>query len=205
MRVILASGSPRRKELLRKIYKEFEIITSDADENIECVEPGAMVEELAKRKAEAVYKLITSDDTSNSDELMVIGSDTIVYYDGEVLGKPADESEAKSMLSMLSDRIHKVYTGVCIIVKRKDKTSDSPVEKVITFNDVTDVEFSYIDRFDIDDYVKTGSPLDKAGAYGIQDDFAKHVKGISGDYNNVMGLPVAKLYQVLKDNKLPLC
>lgn len=200
MRIILASGSPRRKELLGKIYKEFEIITSDADENIECDNPGDMVEELAKRKAEAVFKKIETD-----EDIMVIGSDTIVYYDGEVLGKPCDESEAKSMLSMLSDRSHQVYTGVCLYLRTSDKNKpEEKTEKVITFNDVTSVEFNLIDRFDIAEYVATGSPLDKAGAYGIQDDFAKHVKGINGDYNNVMGLPVAKLYQTLKDNKLPL-
>lgn len=193
MRIVLASGSPRRKELLHKIYNDFEIITSDTDENIECANPGSMVEELAKRKAMAVRDLIFKE-PQELNETIIIGADTIVYYDGEVLGKPEDESEAKSMISMLSDRTHQVYTGVCIING----------EKIITFNDVTNVTFSHIDRFDIDDYVRTGSPLDKAGAYGIQDDFAKHVKKIDGDYNNVVGLPVAKLYETLKNNKLPL-
>ena len=192
MRIILASGSPRRRELLTKIYKEFEVITSDTDENITSDNPAEIVETLAKRKAQAVY------DTIAGSDYIVIGADTIVYYDGEVLGKPADYDEAKSMLSMLSDRTHQVYTGVCLLSNIKGE------EKVTVFSDVTDVTFSYIDRFDIDEYVRGGSPMDKAGAYGIQDDFAKHVKKINGDYNNVMGLPVAKIYEMLKGNHLPL-
>jgi len=198
MRIILASGSPRRKELLKKIYKEFEVITSDADENISCDNPWEMVEELAARKAEAVYKEVKNVGKALKDDVLVIGSDTIVYYDGEVLGKPADEDEAKSMIAMLSERTHQVYTGVCII------TSIEGQESIIKLHDVTDVTFSSVDKFDIEEYVKGGSPMDKAGAYGIQDDFAKHVKKIEGDYNNVVGLPVAKIYDTLKENKLPL-
>ena len=122
----------------------------------------------------------------------MIGADTIVYYDGEVLGKPEDEEDARGMLSMLSDRTHQVYTGVSIISRIKGE------EKIKTFSDRTDVTFYEIDKFDLADYIKTGSPMDKAGAYGIQDDFAKHVKKIDGDYNNVVGLPLSKLYQELK-------
>ena len=195
MRIILASGSPRRKELLTKIYKTFEIITSDADENINSSHPGEIVEELAHRKARAVYDELESE---QGEEYLIIGADTIVYYDGEVLGKPADEEEAKSMISMLSERTHQVYTGVCLIAKTGGK------EQEIRFHDVTNVTFSTIDRFDIEEYVRSGGPMDKAGAYGIQDNFAKHVKKIDGDYNNVVGLPVAKIYDILKKNKLPL-
>lgn len=191
MRVILASGSPRR-ELLTKIYKDFEVITSDADETVADNNPAEIVKELSKRKAEAVFNELENA----SEDIIVIGADTIVYYDGEVLGKPQDEEEAKAMLSMLSERTHQVYTGVTFIaVKNGKKTINS-------FADKTDVEFYFIDKFDIADYVATGSPLDKAGAYGIQDEFAKHVKRIDGDYNNVVGLPVARLYQELKCDKL---
>lgn len=205
MRVILASGSPRRRELLKMIYDEFEVITSDVDESIDMTDPSEIVESLSGRKAKAVYDGVMSTDSAKTtsesasgsrDDIIVIGADTIVFYDGEVLGKPADPEEAKAMISMLSDRTHQVYTGVSIYAVKNGK------ESVISFSDVTDVSFYYIDKYDIADYVNSGSPLDKAGAYGIQDDFAKHVKGINGDYNNVVGLPVAKLYQTLKDSRL---
>ena len=185
-RIILASGSPRRRELLAKLNIDFEIITSDADETIDSDNPETIVETLSERKARAVF------DTITDDNVLVIGADTIVYYDGEVLGKPEDEEDARGMLSMLSDRTHQVYTGVSIISRIKGE------EKIKTFSDRTDVTFYEIDKFDLADYIKTGSPMDKAGAYGIQDDFAKHVKKIDGDYNNVVGLPLSKLYQELK-------
>lgn len=185
-RIILASGSPRRRELLAKLNIDFEIITSDADETIDSDNPETIVETLSERKARAVF------DTITDDNVLVIGADTIVYYDGEVLGKPEDEEDARGMLSMLSDRTHQVYTGVSIISRIKGE------EKVKIFSDRTDVTFYEIDKFDLADYIKTGSPMDKAGAYGIQDDFAKHVKKIDGDYNNVVGLPLSKLYQELK-------
>lgn len=191
MRVILASGSPRRKELLKKIYDNFEVIVSDTDENISESNPEKIVEQLAARKAKAVF-----DEVDQSEDALVIGADTIVYYDGEVLGKPEDEEDAKAMLSMLSERVHQVYTGVALYIRRNGEN------KTTVFSDKTDVAFYYIDRYDIDKYILSGSPLDKAGSYGIQDEFAKHVKGIDGDYNNVVGLPVSKLYQTLKDLKL---
>lgn len=193
MRVVLASGSPRRRELLGKIYKDFEVITSDVDETIEEENPGKIVEELASRKAKAVFDMIAGE---NDDTLVVIGSDTIVFYDGEVLGKPADEDEAAAMISMLSERTHQVYTGVSVYIKVKNGDSN------IVFHEKTDVTFYFVDKFDIADYIKSGSPMDKAGAYGIQDDFAKHVEKINGDYNTVVGLPVARLYQELKAAKL---
>lgn len=200
MRIILASGSPRRRELITKIYDKFEVITSDVDETIETENPEELVQQLSKRKAEAVYKKITEENQDNAElsnqDFLVIGADTIVFYDGEVLGKPSDEEEATSMISMLSDRTHQVYTGVSVFAKKASK------EILISFAEKTDVSFYNIDKFDIADYVKTGSPMDKAGAYGIQDDFAKHVKKIDGDYNNVVGLPVARLYQELKDARL---
>ena len=192
MKVILASGSPRRRELLKSIYSNFEVITSDADESISDCEPDKLVEELSYRKAKAVYDKVYDE---LDEDYMVIGADTIVYYDGEVLGKPIDSDDAKDMLSMLSNRTHQVYTGVTVIARVSCfKTSFS-------FSEKTDVTFYPIDSFEIADYVKTGSCLDKAGSYGIQDEFCKHVKKIDGDYNNVVGLPVSRFYQELKSNK----
>lgn len=185
-RIILASGSPRRKELLSKLNIDFEIITSDADETIESDNPEIIVETLSERKARAVYSQI------EDDSILVIGADTIVYYDGEVLGKPEDEEDARGMLSMLSDRTHQVFTGVTLLYRLNGE------EKIKVFSDRTDVTFYEIDKFDLLEYIKTGSPMDKAGAYGIQDDFAKHVKKIDGDYNNVVGLPLSRLYQEMK-------
>lgn len=186
-RIILASGSPRRKELLSKLNIDFEIIVTDTDETITETSPDRIVEDLALRKASAVF------DTIEEDDVMVIGADTIVYYDGDILGKPQNEAEAKDMISMLSDRTHQVFTGVAVCIKRKGEKS------VISFFEKTEVTFYHIDKFDIDEYIKTGSPMDKAGAYGIQDDFAKHVKKIDGDYNNVVGLPLSRLYQEIKN------
>lgn len=185
-RIILASGSPRRKELLSKLNIDFEIITSDADETIESDNPEIIVETLSERKARAVYSQI------EDDSILVIGADTIVYYDGEVLGKPEDEEDARAMLCMLSDRTHQVFTGVTLLYRVNGE------EKIKVFSDRTDVTFYEIDKFDLLEYIKTGSPMDKAGAYGIQDDFAKHVKKIDGDYNNVVGLPLSRLYQEMK-------
>lgn len=197
MRVILASGSPRRRELLTKIYSDFEVITSDVEEVTEATDPGEIVKELSSLKAKAVYECVTDTDNDSADkDVIVIGADTIVSYDGEVLGKPADEEEAKSMISMLSERTHQVYTGVTVYACRRGQ------ENSFSFYEKTNVTFYNIDKYDIADYVKTGSPMDKAGAYGIQDDFAKHVAGIEGDYNNVVGLPVARLYQELKAARL---
>lgn len=195
MRIVLASGSPRRRELISKIYSEYEVITSDVDETTSSNNPEEIVKELSGAKARAVFDKLLENNLCE-DNIVVIGADTIVFYDGEVLGKPEDEEEAKSMLSMLSDRTHQVYTGVTVYALKAKK------EINISFAERTDVTFYYIDKYDIADYVGTGSPLDKAGAYGIQDDFAKHVKKIDGDYNNVVGLPVARLYQELKTNRL---
>ena len=189
-KIILASGSPRRKELLSKLNIDFEIIVTDTDETITETSPDRIVEDLALRKASAIF------DTIEEDDVMVIGADTIVYYDGDILGKPQNEAEAKDMISLLSDRTHQVFTGVAVCIKRKGEKS------VISFSEKTEVTFYHIDKFDIDEYIKTGSPMDKAGAYGIQDDFAKHVKKIDGDYNNVVGLPLSRLYQEIKNGKL---
>lgn len=194
MKYILASASPRRKELLKKTGVSFEIIPSSIEERITKTVPSDIVMELAEQKARAVFSSLEPCQISSdkAEDITVIGSDTIVVYRGEILGKPADKSEAFDMLSMLSDRTHQVYTGVSLIVKKHGET------RVHTFYEKTDVTFYPIHKDDLHAYVESGDSLDKAGAYGIQGDFAIHVKEIKGDYNNVVGLPIGRLYQELQ-------
>lgn len=206
MRYILASASPRRKELLKKTGISFEIIPSSIEERITKTIPSEIVMELAEQKARAVYESLLSSGSASliadvpesrlcgaeDGDLTVIGADTIVVYRGEILGKPADKSEAYDMLSLLSDRTHQVYTGVSLNIRKHGKIS------VRTFYEKTDVTFYPIHKDDLHIYIESGDPLDKAGAYGIQGDFAIHVKEIKGDYNNVVGLPIGRLYQELQ-------
>ncbi len=183
-KVILGSGSPRRKELMAQIGLQFEVIVSDADENISETWPDRMVMELSKNKAEAVWNSL--DDKSKAESI-VIGADTIVYNDGKVLGKPKDEEDAYNMIKSLQDGVHSVYTGVTLYG-----------EEVVSFFEETKVYVYPMTDEEIRSYIATKDPMDKAGAYGIQGLFAAFVKGIEGDYNNVVGLPVARVYQELK-------
>ena len=166
---------------------EFEVIPSDVDEKITKEIPSDVVMELAHQKAENVYGKIT-----DLNDYTVIGSDTIVVYRDEILGKPVDKQEAYDMLSMLADRTHQVYTGVSLIQKKNGE------KKTKTFFVQTDVTLYPIDKEDLHRYVESKDPMDKAGAYGIQGNFAIHVKEIKGDYNNVVGLPIGRVYQELK-------
>ena len=187
--IILASASPRRKELLEQAGFLFSIMPSNAEEKMIEEEPNLIAENLAFQKANDIYQQLKKE---NENDFIVIGADTIVHYNGDILGKPEDEQEAFDMLSMLSDRTHQVYTGVCIIYRGKGS------KQVEIFSERTDVTFYPLTAFEIKDYIGTGDPLDKAGAYGIQGPFAIHVREINGDYNNVVGLPIAKLYQTMK-------
>lgn len=192
MKIILASASPRRRELLKQIGLEYEVLVSDAEEKVTCSEPGQVVEELARQKAENVYqKLFVQQD------FLIISADTIVACDGRILGKPKDEADAKAMLRSLQGRAHEVYTGVTFMYRH---TQDADV-RVHTFHEATKVHFYPMTEEEIDTYVATGDPLDKAGAYGIQGLCARYISGIEGDYNNVVGLPVGRLYQELKNIK----
>lgn len=191
MKYILASASPRRKELLQKTGISFEIIPADIEEKITKDKPCDVVMELAAQKAAHVYETLLSGSDYQNTDFTVIGADTIVVYRDEILGKPADETEAYDMLSMLADRTHQVYTGVSLVIRKSGNTT------VRTFYEKTDVTFYPVSREDLHAYVDSGDCLDKAGAYGIQGDFAIHVKEISGDYNNVVGLPIGRLYQEL--------
>ena len=179
--IILASGSPRRKELLTQGGIPFTVIKSDCDENSDIEEPAAFVEELSLRKAENVFEKVAG---SYQDNHIILAADTIVAYEGEILGKPVDEAEALDMLGLLSDRTHQVYTGVTLLqVKDGNK-------KAVTFYKMS--------RIEILNYISTKDPLDKAGSYGIQGPCAIHIKKIKGDYNNVVGLPLSRVYQELK-------
>ena len=195
IKYILASASPRRKELLVQAGLEFEILTSDAEEVITKEIPSEVVVELATVKAENVYDKI-KESSNDTDTLVVIGDDTVVVYKDEILGKPEDENDAYNMLSMLAGRTHQVYTGVCLMIK------EHGVVRKKAFYESTDVTFYPVSRQDLKRYVSSKDPLDKAGAYGIQGPFAIHVKGISGDYNNVVGLPIARLYHELSEENL---
>ena len=180
--IILASASPRRSELMTLAGFRFDVICADIDEIVpEKALPQEVVMSLALQKAQAVAK--------DHRKSAVVGSDTVVALDGKILGKPRSESEAAEMLRSLSGRIHKVFTGVAIVCG----------EKVTSFFEETEVEFYPLTDQEILDYIATGEPMDKAGAYGIQGRGAVLVKRINGDYFNVMGLPISKVYRELKD------
>ncbi len=193
MRYILASASPRRRELLAQAGISFEVIPSSIEEKITETAPDRIVMELAAQKAADVYQKLTSasKENKNLEDLAVIGADTVVAYRGEILGKPADKEEAYNMLSLLAGRTHQVYTGVSLIMRKNGRKSRR------TFYEKTDVTFYPVEKEDLRAYAESGDPLDKAGAYGIQGAFAVHVKCIHGDYNNVVGLPIGRLYQEL--------
>lgn len=198
MRYILASASPRRKELLTQAGISFDVIPSSVKEQITKTIPHDIVMELASQKAGDVYGRLCSGGKRHTEEdLTVIGADTIVVYRNEILGKPGGKEEAYDMLSLLSDRTHQVYTGVSLIIRKKGKESRR------TFYEKTDVTLYPVAKEDLRAYVESGDPLDKAGAYGIQGAFAIHIKGIHGDYNNVVGLPIGRLYQELLLAGLP--
>ncbi len=181
MELILASASPRRREMLHLMGYEFEVEPSRAEENIDLTEPGEYVSRLAEIKAEYV--------AAHHSNACVLGSDTIVYLDGEILGKPHDEQDAFRLLSKLSGRTHTVYTGVAVIAGERRRV----------FYDKADVTFCILTDDEIRDYISTGEPMDKAGAYGIQGPATVFVKEIAGCYFTVIGLPNPRVYAALKE------
>lgn len=196
-KIILASSSPRRRELMAQAGFAFEVLVSEADETIETETPGEMVEVLSERKAAAVAEEITRQGFAE-ESVLLVGADTMVAIDGKKLGKPKDEKGAEEMLEELSGRTHQVYTGVTLI-RLKKAENGSILQENRTFSEVTDVSFYPLTKEEIRSYIATGEPMDKAGAYGIQGKAAVFVKEIKGDYNNVVGLPIARLYQELKN------
>lgn len=196
-KIILASSSPRRRELMAQAGFAFEVLVSEADETIETETPGEMVEVLSERKAAAVAEEITRQGFAE-ESVLLVGADTMVAIDGKKLGKPKDEKGAEEMLEELSGRTHQVYTGVTLI-RLKKAENGSILQESRTFSEGTDVSFYPLTKEEIRSYIATGEPMDKAGAYGIQGKAAVFVKEIKGDYNNVVGLPIARLYQELKN------
>ena len=181
MDIILASQSPRRKELMGQIGLKFKVVSPNVDEHVEGnPSPAQLVEELSLRKARAVER-------QADGEALIVAADTVVALEGTVLGKPEDEREAFAMLSALSGNRHYVYTGVTVL---RDG-------RAVTQHEVTTVTFRELEPGEISSYIATGEPMDKAGAYGIQGLGALLVSGIEGDYFNVMGLPVYRLGRIL--------
>jgi septum formation protein len=185
MRIILASKSPRRIEMLKNLGLSPEIIPADVDENIEEFKscPESAVITLAKRKATAI------SDNLKDDGALIIAADTLVYKENTLLGKPKDEKEAFSMLNSLSGDFHSVYTGFS--VSYGDKIVAKAVETKVFFKKLSEKEIS--------DYIASGEPMDKAGAYGIQGNGALFVSKIEGDYFNVVGLPLCELFETIKE------
>ena len=248
-KIVLASASPRRRELLTQIGLDFEVVVSETEEKITSTEPAKVVEELSAQKAQAVWGWmhLQTDSDDNADaqipnknaelcgirpmgdrvetcggdlhdnaekcanqtqgyhntrgsgekkaaaqECIVIGADTVVACDGKILGKPKTVADAMAMLHLLQGREHEVYTGVTLLY------SENGEQCKLTFHEKTTVHFCSMSEEEIREYVATGDPMDKAGAYGIQGFCARYIKGIEGDYNNVVGLPVGRVYQELR-------
>jgi len=182
--IILASNSPRRREILSDLGVDFRVLPADTDESCDITDPALFAEELALRKGQAAYSaLLASEGEEAAKEAIIISADTVVAAEGEILGKPRDEADAKRMLSLLSGRTHHVITGIGVTAHGVTHVSHSDTK--VTVDSIPDSE--------IDRYVASGDPRDKAGAYGIQSGFSRWVKGIDGCYFGVVGLPVNAL------------
>lgn len=182
--IVLASGSPRRKELLEKLVPEFQVLIDESpEEKIQGELPQETVKRLALQKAENVLKRVSSPS-------IIIAADTVVAIDNKILGKPKDKKEAFDMLKTLSGRQHQVFTGIALI----------DGENVVSSYEATKVKFKDLTDDEIYAYIDTKEPMDKAGAYGIQDIGALLIEGIEGDYFNVVGLPLCRLGRILKEN-----
>lgn len=194
-RIILASASPRRRELLTQIGFDFTVMPSDVEENPASTLPQDIVIELSKEKARDVWEKIENSNLGEggSTDYLVISADTVVAIDGEILGKPEDEADAARMLELLSGKEHQVYTGVTLVwIDEEGK------QKEYSFYVCTNVVMYRMSRAQILTYVQSGEPMDKAGAYGVQGKAAAFIKAIRGEYSNVVGLPVGRLYQEMK-------
>jgi len=183
MKFILASGSPRRNEILKNLGLRFEVVLPDVDETSDERDPRHLTEELSYRKGVAVYGAL-----GEPTDTVIISSDTVVAIDGEILGKPCDIRDAERMLRMLSGRAHEVISGICLTYNGKS----------VTAHEVTEVVFDTMSDGDIATAVTLGEPLDKAGAYAVQGIASLFIKELRGDYFNVVGLPVNLLVKTLK-------
>jgi len=185
-KLVLASKSPRRAEILRAVGWEFEAIAANIDETRMAQEDAvSYVKRLAQTKAETVAQLL-------SDEALVLGADTVVVIDGEILGQPGDDGDARRMLKLLRGKWHKVVTGVALL-----RAGQTP--QLLIDHETTRVRFGEMTEDEIDWYVATGEPSDKAGAYAIQGRGAVFIQEIQGDYFNIVGLPIRLLYELMSD------
>ena len=206
MKLVLASGSQRRRELLTMCGYDYEIIVSNADETIDENDPESFVRALSFRKAKEVFDRLFA---AGRRDFAVIGSDTVVAFqkDGEtkpvIIGKPKDAEDAVCILSMLSGKTHRVFTGVSVIADIPDENAAAQCsirekEEIQTECSITEVTFETLSPDEIADYVNSGDPLDKAGSYGIQGPFGMFVREIRGNYFTVIGMPIPVLYKMLK-------
>lgn len=185
-RIILASASPRRKELLEQVGAEFEIIPAVGEEIITDSSPQQAVLDLAAQKAAEVAAKVRED-------AIILGADTVVAFGDKILGKPKNEADAKQMLSLLSGKTHSVYTGVSIVVRQSGESQS------YSFYEETEVTMYPLSEQQILSYIRTKEPMDKAGSYGIQGKGAVFIEKIQGDYNNVVGLPIARVFRTLEE------
>lgn len=193
MRIILASNSPRRKELLHQIFDSFDVIKSNFNEEVvDEKNPEELVKVLSSKKAEEVFDKIES----NESELLVIGGDTLVYFDGQVLGKPKDEKDAYNTLKKLQGNKNEVYSAFTVILKKGSKLKKETVlsKSIVTMKTIADEE--------IEEYIKTGEPMDKAGSFSVQGIGNKFVESIEGAYNSVIGLDIERLKEVLEKHRI---
>lgn len=206
MKLVLASGSQRRRELLTMCGYDYEIIVSNADETIDESDPESFVRALSFRKAKEVFDRLSA---AGRRDFAVIGSDTVVAFqkDGEtkpvIIGKPKDAKDAVRILSMLSGKTHRVFTGVSVIADIPDENAAAQCSiqekaEIQTECSITEVTFETLSPDEITDYVNSGDPLDKAGSYGIQGPFGMFVREIRGNYFTVIGMPIPVLYKMLK-------
>lgn len=198
LRFILASGSPRRSEILTQMGIKFEVIKSGCSEEIEeNISPSDAVVLLSERKADDVIKRLEND-YNKYEKVILISADTVVSLDNKILGKPKDEEDAFETLKMLRGKTHNVYTGMCVSILTKDskKNITNLTQSKVTFKNMTDEE--------IKGYIKTGEPMDKAGSYAIQGIGASFIEKAEGDFFSVIGLSMSKLYDILKENSIEI-
>lgn len=188
MKLILASASPRRREILTTLGVAFSVITADADETCDLTDPGARVEAISVKKCHAVRDQLAAEGRLDSDTV-ILASDTLVTLDGLFLGKPRDEDDVRRMMGMLQNRTHTVASGLAIY---KDG-------RTVTAHELTGVTFAPMDEGEIEAYIATGESFGKAGGYAVQGYAARFITGIDGDYFNVVGLPVRRLYETLRE------
>ncbi len=194
--VILASNSPRRREILEQVGVTFTVLKSSVEEVITKTKPAEVVQELSLQKAEDVANHF--DKSNMEGTAIIIGADTVVAINDSILGKPKDINNARQMLSSLQGSVHSVFTGVSIVIlKGEDK-------HILSFYEETKVEVFPMSEDEIEHYLSCGEYADKAGAYGIQGRFGAYIKGIQGDYYNVVGFPVARFLQILKEQDINL-